>query len=194
MTFDPFGDFGSCGYLRNFFVEKDPEIVMHLEYVSFVSGVDEAFGNISRSPCLSYQDVLDTHRILFSDLYPWAGQDRLQIAPNLAVSRGDILFAHPQDSRKAVEYALHLGQNKDFMVKNPGEVMGLLAYGHPFLEGNGRAIMLIHAELSKRAGISIKWKAIDKTPYLDALTRELHQPSESILDTYLRPYMEKSTE
>lgn len=37
MTFDPFGDFETRGYLRNLFGEKDPEIVRHLEHSSFVS-------------------------------------------------------------------------------------------------------------------------------------------------------------
>lgn len=27
MTFDPFGDFATEGYLRNFFKEKDPDII-----------------------------------------------------------------------------------------------------------------------------------------------------------------------
>lgn len=189
MTYDPFGDFKTRGYLRNLFGEKKPEIIKHLEHSSFVSGVDEAFSNISCRPCIYYQDVLDTHEILFKYLYPWAGQDRLQTTPNLAVSKGDIVFAHPEDSRKAVEYALRLGQDKDYMAHNPGEIMGLLAYGHPFLDGNGRAILVVHTELAHRAGIYIDWLAVDKPAYLFALTDELNQPSKGMLDTYLRPFL-----
>lgn len=189
VTFDPFGDFESRGYLQNFFSEKDPEIIKHLEHSTFVSGIDEAFSNISRRSCISYQDVLNTHRILFKDLYPGAGQDRLQTAPDIIVSKGDVVFAHPEDAQKAVEYALHLGHDKVFMSQNPGEIMGLLAYGHPFLDGNGRVLMLIHAELSNRAGISIDWMAIDKTAYLDALTDELYRPSKGILDIFLRSHI-----
>ena len=133
--------------------------------------------------------VLDTHKLLFRDIYPWAGQDRLQTAPNLAVSKGNILFAHPEDARQAVEYALRLGQSQTLMAQKIGEVMGYLAYGHPFLDGNGRTIMVVHSELAQRAGISIEWSAIDKVGYLSALTRELNQPGHGILDLYLKPFL-----
>jgi cell filamentation protein len=32
MPFDPFGDFATRGYLRNFAGEKDPEAIKHLEH------------------------------------------------------------------------------------------------------------------------------------------------------------------
>jgi cell filamentation protein len=70
-------------------------------------------------------------------------------APYLC-KKGAVIFAHPNDIRKAVDYALERGQNKAFMAEKPGEVMGYLAFGHPFLDGNGRTIMLIHAELAPR--------------------------------------------
>ena len=53
------------------------------------------------------------------------------------------------------------------MTAKAGEVMGYLAYGHPFLDGNGRAIMVVHAELAQRAGFSIDWAATGKAAYLD---------------------------
>ena len=44
MTFDPFGDFETQGYLRNLAKEKDPDIVRRLEHASFMTGIDGAFG------------------------------------------------------------------------------------------------------------------------------------------------------
>lgn len=35
MTFDPFGDFETRGYLRNFAGEKNPEFVKRLEHEAF---------------------------------------------------------------------------------------------------------------------------------------------------------------
>jgi cell filamentation protein len=133
--------------------------------------------------------VLDTHKILFEAVYPWAGQDRLQIAPDLAVSRGPVLFARPTDMRRAVDYALDKGQNKAVMAARPGEVMGYLAYGHPFLDGNGRTIMVVHGVLAQRAGFSIDWAATAKADYLSALTKELDSPGNGLLDTYLEPFV-----
>jgi cell filamentation protein len=189
VTFDPFGDFETAGYLRNFAGEKDPNIVRRLEHNSFLTGIDDAFARLSGIKRIAYPDVLETHKILFEAVYPWAGQDRTQTAPDIAVSKGGILFAHPKDASAAVEHALKMGRDKAVTVSKPGEVMGYLAYGHPFLDGNGRTIMVVHAELAQRAGISIDWAATAKQDYLAALTKELDQPGRGILDTYLKPFV-----
>jgi cell filamentation protein len=189
VTFDPFGDFDTKGYLRNFEGEKDVEIVRRLEHASFVTGLDQAFAQLARIERLRYDHVLATHRILFDAIYPWAGQDRTQTAPDIAVSKAGVLFAHPNDIRHAVDYALQHGQDKDFMATKPGEVMGYLAYGHPFLDGNGRTIMVVHSVLAQRAGFSIDWARTDKTNYLLALTNELDNPGKGVLDSYLKPFM-----
>ncbi len=192
MSFDPFGDFETRGYLHNVFGEKNPNIIKHLEHSAFLAGAAEAFRHLSSVRRLSYEDVLKTHRILFGDIYPWAGQDRMQTAPGIAVSKGPVLFAHPRDVRAAVEYGLRLGSEPDSMTSKPGEVMGYLAFGHPFLDGNGRTIMIIHAELAERAGFSLDWTATNKADYLGALTREIAQPNARHLDLYLKPFLRQS--
>jgi cell filamentation protein len=189
VTFDPFGDFETQGYLRNYEKEKDVDIIRRLEHASFATGLDEAFARLAKIERLHYQHVLDTHRVLFDAIYPWAGQDRTQTAPDIAVSKGDVLFAHPNDVRPAIDYALTHGQDKAFMAAKPGEVMGYLAYGHPFLDGNGRTIMVVHSVLAQRAGFSIDWAKTDKADYLVALTQELDAPGKGILDRYLKPFM-----
>jgi cell filamentation protein, protein adenylyltransferase len=188
VTFDPFGDFETQGYLRNLTKEKDPEIVRHLEHTSFMTGIDAALERIAKIKQLSYPDLLETHRILFEAVYPWAGQDRRTTAPDLAISRGPVLFAHPDEIQLAADYALTHGQDKEFMKTKPGEIMGYLAYAHPFLDGNGRTIMLVHALLAQRAGFSIDWAATGKADYLSALTKELDDPGKGLLDAYLGPF------
>jgi cell filamentation protein len=192
VTFDPFGDFEAQGYLRNYEKEKDVDIIRRLEHASFATGLDEAFARLAEAKSLRYEHILDTHRILFDAIYPWAGQDRTQTAPDIAVSKGDVLFAHPNDIRPAIDYALTHGQDKAFMASKPGEVMGYLAYGHPFLDGNGRTIMVVHAVLAQRAGFSIDWAKTGKTDYLSALTQELDAPGKGILDAYLKPFIGKA--
>ena len=71
------------------------------------------------------------------------------------------------------------------MAQKPGEVMGLFAYGHPFLDGNGRTMLLVHLELTYRAGFSICWADTNKAEYLEALSREIDKPGCGILDAYL---------
>lgn len=189
MTFDPFNDFASRGYLRNVEQEKDLEIVRALEHVSFTTGLEDAFKQLSEAKQLAYEDVLSAHEVLFEAVYPWAGEDRSQNAPELAISRAGVLFAHPKDIRRAMDIALKKGQDKEFMRQNPGEVMGYLAFGHPFLEGNGRTIMVVHSELARRAGISIDWASTDKDDFLAALTQEIEDPDKGHLDRYLKPYI-----
>jgi cell filamentation protein len=188
VTFDPFGDFETRGYLRNFAREKDPEILRRLEHTSFITGIDAALERLTTISPLSYPDILETHRIMFEAIYPWAGQDRLKTAPDLAVSRGPVLFARPEDIQRAADFALNHGQDKKFMAAKPGEIMGYLAYSHPFLDGNGRTIMVVHGALAKRAGFSIDWAATRKADYLSALTKELDDPGKGRLDTYLKPF------
>jgi cell filamentation protein len=189
VTFDPFGDFETRGYLRNLAKEKDPDIVRHLEHASFMTGIDAALERLAGIKHFAYSDLLETHRILFEAVYPWAGQDRLQTTPDLAISKGPILFARPEDMRRAVEFALARGQDKKAMASTPGEIMGYLAYAHPFLDGNGRTIMVLHAALAHRAGFSIDWAATGKPDYLSALTKELDNPGKGYLDAYLRPFI-----
>jgi len=192
MTFDPFGDFTSRGYLRNKAGLHDPAAVKAFEHAAFLDKLDDAFTYLRGVKTLTYPDVLAVHRILFEDVYPWAGQDRTQSAPDIAVTRGTVLFAHPNDARAAVDYGLRRGQDKAIMSDKPGEVMGYLAYGHPFLDGNGRTIMTVHAVLAERAGISIDWASTDKADYLTALTRELDEPAKGHLDAYLKPFIGSS--
>ena len=112
-----------------------------------------------------------------------------KIAPKLTIKKGTVIFANAPEIRAAVEFALHKGQDKPYMRAKPGEIMGYLAYGHPFLDGNGRTIMTVHSVLAQRAGFSIDWSATTKDGYLDALTKEIENPPKGHLDAYLKPFM-----
>jgi len=193
VTFDPFGDFATRGYLRNVARAKEPNIVQRLQHNSFLTGIDAALAYLQARPALSYADVLQTHKTLFEVVFPWAGEDRLANAPHLFVQKGRVLFAHPNDIGRSVDYALEKGQDKAFMREKPGEVMGYLAYGHPFLDGNGRTIMLVHAELARRTGFGIDWGSTAKKDYLSALTEELDSPGKGKLDSYLKPFIRDGT-
>ena len=105
------------------------------------------------------------------------------------MSRGKVLFADPKFIRNAVEFALKIGNDPIQMKAKPGKVMGYLAYGHPFLDGNGRTIMVVHCVLAQRAGFSIDWAATEKNAYLAALANELDDPGKGVLDGFLRPFM-----
>lgn len=196
MTFDPFRDFDSRGYLRNLLGSKNPIEVKALEYASFQGNLDRAVNALANIELIEYKHVLAIHETLFSDVYPWAGQDRLTTAPTISVSKGGYegMFAIPTSIRLATDYALQQSRDKSFMRDRPGVVMGSLAHAHPFLDGNGRTIMTIHTELAYRAGIEIDWLKTEKSAYLEALTNELYQPERGHLDRYLQPFIRPATE
>jgi cell filamentation protein len=186
--FDPFGDFAQAGYLRNVDGLKDLDEVKVQEHAFFLANVEEALATLrkKRGP-IEYRDFLKTHRILFGGFYPWAGKDRLELGVGQFVGKGErVHFEAAERCRMAVDHGLQLGNDRDVMRAQPGTVMGMFAWGHPFLDGNGRAMLVIHAELCRRASMSIDWTASTKEGYLEALTRELADPGKH-LDTYLLP-------
>lgn len=193
--FDPFKDFETSGYLRNKFAEKNPQIVQELEHQMFRVSLDEAITHLAkRRGALRYEDFLAVHRILFEGFYPWAGQDRAATAPEIAVTKAGIWFCHPADAQLAVQEGLRMGSDKRLLRQRPGEVMGLFAFGHPFLDGNGRTMLVVHTELCHRAGFCIEWHRTSKSDYLAALSAEIAAPGKGILDAYLLPFVGESQE
>ena len=188
---DPFGDYATAGYLRNVYGVKDLRLVGHIETAAFEQEVVQVIRSLRRLPILSYRHITDTHYQLFRSVYPWAGQDRSATAPAIAIVKGGYatLFAHPRDVRRAADRALELGQNPAYLRAHPGEVFGYLAHAHPFLEGNGRTILTIFAELTRRAGFHVAWHEIEKDEFLTTLTDELLQPGKSRMDELVRSYM-----
>ena len=190
MAFDPFGDRDTRGYLRNRLGTDDAALIARLEAHAFSANVLPALAALKAAPTIGYDQVLDTHKRLFSSVYPWAGQDRATLAPNIAIAKGGVsdLFAHPADVRRATDYALGMGLDARSLRAKPGEVFGALAYVHPFLETNGRSLTTVHADLTRRAGFHIDWSAIGKVEFLTALTAELRKPGSS-MDALLLPHV-----
>ena len=190
MTFDPFGDRDTRGYLRNRLGSNDAALIARLEAHAFAANVLAALAALKAARTVSYDQVLDTNRRLFSSVYPWAGQDRATLAPTIAIAKAGAtdLFAHPADVRRATDYALGLGPDARRVRTTPGEVFGALAYAHPFPETNGRTLMTVHADLTRSAGFHIDWAAVGKTEFLTALTAELRKPGCS-LDGLLLPHV-----
>jgi cell filamentation protein len=195
MIFDPFGDFDTAGYLQNTLQLKEPDEIKKSEHLSFELSIEDALSYLAQTKRINYLSVLKVHEILFSDFYPWAGKDRNELVPHLAVFKGSennsrhTVFERPDSIRLAVDYALRLAADKQRFRERPGEVMGLLAFAHPFLDGNGRTILLVFMEIAFRAGFAINWSVTNKDEYLKALTDEIRAPSQRHLDHYLKPFI-----
>lgn len=125
--FDPFKDFADAGYLRNTAREKNPHIVKQIEHALFAANLQDAMAWLKKRRHIHYDDFLKVHQILFGGFYPWAGPDRAVTAPDIAISKGATLFAHPADARRAVKEGLRLGGDKQIMRNSPGLIMGMFA-------------------------------------------------------------------
>ena len=112
MTFDPFGDFATRGYLRNIAKVKDPEIVQRLQHNSFLTGIDAALAQLQAQLRLGYGDVLRTHTTLFEAVFRGPVRTALRMRLISSSTKDPVLFAHPNDIRKAVDYALEKGQDR----------------------------------------------------------------------------------
>lgn len=132
MTFDPFGDFEELGYLRNIAGFKDLAMVKALEHGSFQRNLDRAITELADAKFIEYKHILNIHKTLFSDLYPWAGRDRWVTAPQLNISKGGYaaLFAQPPYIRRVTDYALDKSRDPSIMRRQPGYVMGALCHLH----------------------------------------------------------------
>jgi cell filamentation protein len=193
--FDVFGDAGSHGYLRNVAASNDLTVVHRLEQASFERNIDRAVQYLQDTPTIRYRELLDTHAILFGDVYPWAGQDRTLTAPNLEISRGGYrgMFADPNQIEIVAREALRAGSQTTYFRNHPGIVFEMLAHAHPFLDGNGRTITTVHAELAARANIMIDWNTLGKAAINRALTADLLDPGQHHLDRIVQPHIKRLT-
>ena len=162
--FDPFNDFQTAGYLRNAEAQKDPKKVRRAEFVAFHYRLEEALDQLKRRRgTLTYGDYTRVHKTLFQDYYPWAGRDRHDLKVGRVITKGpNVQFELSENCRQAVEWGLGIGNDIDYIRQRPGEVMGAFAWGHPFLDGNRRAMLLVHSELYHRADFAIDWIASNK--------------------------------
>lgn len=110
------------------------------------------------------QTLREIHRILFSDLYDFAGQIR---TVNLA--KGNFRFAPVLYLESALASIEAMPQSTfDEIIEKYVE----MNIAHPFREGNGRSARIwLDLILKKELGLVVDWSLVDKTDYLLAMER-----------------------
>jgi fido (protein-threonine AMPylation protein) len=68
MSFDPFGDFETEGYLQNSLKLKDPIEVKESEHLSFEASIDDALAYLAKKKPIDYKAVLK-HTKYFSQVF-----------------------------------------------------------------------------------------------------------------------------
>ncbi|WP_209015695.1 Fic family protein [Roseibium sp. RKSG952] len=180
MAWDPFGDFSSRGILRNKFGTKDQTTLERLEKFSIEANMPRALNILSREQRIDLRAWRRTHAVLFSDIYPWAGKIRA-----LDVERANVRFNTVRMIEEEAAVVFAKAEDGDFFRENMDYVYGELAFNHPFMDGNGRSLNTVFSEMSRRAGISIRWDVVDKGEYLRHLTRAVQLTEYEGLGEYL---------
>lgn len=101
------------------------------------------------------------------------------------------MFALPSQIRRAADYAFV--ESTTHVANRPGYILGLLAHAHPFLEGNGRTIFLVHHEMLARTNRHLAWDEIPRDAFIGALTEELLQPASGAMDQFLGQFVRNGT-
>ena len=119
---------------------------------------------LNNMPSGTWTTLQDIHKILFQDIYDFAGELR-----TVNISKGNFRFVPVIYLSEAVKTIESMPQNSfDEIVEKYVE----MNVAHPFREGNGRSMRLwldhmLCVELQK----TIDWSQIDKEKYLSAMER-----------------------
>jgi cell filamentation protein len=151
--------------LRNNFGVTTKAELDALEFTFVRANMAQALEMLKLEKEITLDSWQKCHEILFSDIYPWAGEIR-----HLEAGRGHVPF----NFRNNIEHSTNdiLGRTKDpsYLSEHLGEVYSILAFNHPFLDGNGRSLNAVFTELARRSDFGIAWDRVNKETYLSGLT------------------------
>ena len=121
-------------------------------------------GTLDALPVGTFASLCEIHRILFSDIYEFAGKIR---TVNLA--KGNFRFAPVMYLEAALEHIDKMPQSDfDEIVEKYVE----MNIAHPFREGNGRSTRIwLDCMLKQGIGQVVDWSRVDKEDYLLAMER-----------------------
>lgn len=104
------------------------------------------------------------HAYLFEGLYPFAGQIRTK-----TISKGGFTFANGEFLPEVLKQVENMPQSTFDEIVSKYVEMNI---AHPFMEGNGRATRIwLDLIFKKELHKCIDWSKIDKTEYLDAMSK-----------------------
>lgn len=151
--------------LRNKFGVTSKDELDSLEFSYIRANTSQALEMLQLENEITLDSWQKCHSILFADLYPWAGQIR-----HLDARRGHVPFNFTKDIKSSTNEILSRTKDPSFLSGHLGEVYSVLAFNHPFLDGNGRSLNIVFTELARRNDFGIAWDRVDKETYLTGLT------------------------
>lgn len=115
------------------------------------------------------QALLEAHRIIFGDLYPWAGEIRtIQMTKPEYVLGGDtVRYSHPKEIKKELAAvckeipALKRAKDRDDLIFLIVRITAKLWQIHPFREGNTRTVVAFSVLLAQSFGVEVNPKLFE---------------------------------
>ncbi|MCF6291874.1 MAG: Fic family protein [Robiginitomaculum sp.] len=178
--------------LRNRFDARDGAELEALELNATLARMPEVQSFIQNQK-ITFKLWQNIHRILFQDVYEWAGKTR-----TVQLSKGGTLFAHPEHIQSEADRVFKELRGENYLRDLPKtELSQRLAYYfsecnalHPFREGNGRVQKLLFSELVRRLGYRIEWKQLSNDEHLRGVTDGYHNRFDTltvIFERIIRP-------
>lgn len=158
------------GVLINQFGLQDTQSLNEIEADVSALGVAELMeANIPQT--FDTQTLRYIHRVIFSSVYPWAGEFRkvdiakrdTQFLPNGEIQAAlDELFAQAKQSQ------FFTGLPKEDFARIAAEFLLRLNQIHPFREGNGRTQRTLMSWMAMNAGYDMKWDGVSNHAMCEA--------------------------
>ena len=137
------------------------------------------------APNFGFENYKALHRVLFEDLYDWAGMPR-----TIALSKVATVFTSPEKIEelgglifarlKKLDYFTKLS-HKEF-ISEIAELYHSLNMLHPFREGNGRTERVFFVQFIRNAGYDIDYSMLNS----DLLMIGSIQAASGVMDTLVR--------
>lgn len=137
----------------------------------------------------SFESYKGLHKVLFEDLYDWAGQPR-----TIALSKTATVFAAPERIEELGELIFARLKRLDYFTKLPrnefvteiADLYHSLNMLHPFREGNGRTERVFFVQLIRNAGYDIDYSTLNS----DLLMIGSIQAAGGVMDTLVQFFEE----
>lgn len=146
-------------------IQDSSELAREEERISKKKAV-ELFesGELDRLEPGTYAMLAEIHRVLFEDIYDFAGKMR-----QVNLAKGNFRFAPLMYLDAALQNIEKMPQSTfDEIVEKYVE----MNVAHPFREGNGRSMRIwLDQMLKKELGLVVDWSRVDKEDYLLAMER-----------------------
>lgn len=144
------------GILRNIQEISDPEVLMFVESSAVTKRLKGLHDNPIKIKGIGSLFII--HKILFQDIYVWAGKKRLvEISKDgkqfFPTTHFDNAFVYIDSL--ITEYKSISSSNTKELVKKLAEILDNVNYLHPFREGNGRSQREFLRLLAKEKGLTL---------------------------------------